>query len=142
MRYLLDTNVISEIGKPRPHPLVEAWYGEREDEDLFLSVVTVGEIRKGVELKRQSGRDRAEVLDDMLEKLSTEYATRLLPIDKAVVEGWGRLSVINATHSIDRLLVATARVHGLTLVIRNIKRVNMYDIPILNPFQYSRRESL
>ncbi len=135
MRYLLDTNVISEIGKPTPHPLVEAWYEEREDEDLFLSVITVGEIRKGVELKRQSDRDRAELLDDMLEKLSTEYATRLIPIGKAIAEEWGRLAVINANHSIDRLLVATASVHGMTLVTRNIKHVNMYGVPILNPFQ-------
>jgi predicted nucleic acid-binding protein len=135
MRYLLDTNVISEIGKPRPHPLVETWYEEREDEDLFLSVITVGEIRKGVELRRRSDRDRAELLDDLLEKLSTDYATRLLPIDKAIAEEWGRLAVINANHSIDRLLVATASVHGLTLVTRNIKHVNMYDIPIVNPFQ-------
>lgn len=135
MRYLLDTNVISEIGKPMPHPLVEAWYEEREDEDLFLSIITVGEIRKGVELKRQSDRDRAEVLDDMLEKLSTEYVTRLIPIDKAIAEEWGRLAIINANHSIDRLLVATASVHGMTLVTRNIKHMDMYGVPILNPFQ-------
>ena len=135
MRCLLDTNVISEIGKPRPHPLVEAWFEERDEEDLFLSVITVGEIRKGVELKRQADRDRAELLDAMLEKLSTEYATRLLPIDKAVAGEWGRLAVINANHSIDRLLVATASVHGMTLVTRNIKHMDMYGIPILNPFQ-------
>ena len=135
MRYLLDTNIISEIGKPKPHPLVEAWYDEREDEDLFLSVITVGEIRKGIELKRQSDRDRAEVLDSLLEKLSTEYAPRLLPIDKAIAEEWRRLAVINTNHSIDRLLVATARVHSLTLVTRNIKHVSMYGIPVLDPFQ-------
>lgn len=135
MRYLLDTNVISEIGKPQPHPLVDAWFEKRDEGDLFLSVITIGEIRKGVELRRQSDRDRAELLDGMLEKLSTEYATRVLPIDKTVAEEWGRLAVINANHSIDRLLVATARVHGMTLVTRNIKHMDMYGVPILNPFQ-------
>ena len=135
MQYLLDTNIISEIVKTTPHPSVETWYEKIEEEDLFLSVITVGEIRKGVELKRQSDRKRAAALDRMLERLHTEYAARLLPIDNAVADEWGRLAVVNAHHSIDRLFVATASVHGMTLVTRNTKHVAMYDVPVLNPFE-------
>ena len=75
------------------------------------------------------------MLDELLEKLSAEYVPRLFPIDKAIAEEWGRLAGITANHSIDRLLVATARGHGLTLVTRNIRHVHMDDIPMVNPFQ-------
>lgn len=137
MSYLLDTNVISEIAKTTPHPAVSAWYAQRNENDLYLSVVTLDEIRKGVELKRQSDRNRAAALDRMLTRLQTEYASRLLPIDHVVAEEWGRLAVLNAHHPIDRLLAATAKVHGMTLVTRNVRHVAAFPLPVINPFETS-----
>jgi len=135
MSYLLDTNVISEIAKSTPHPVVAAWYARSNENDLYLSVVTLGEIRKGVELKRRSDRNRAAALDRMLTRLQTEYASRLLPVDRVVAEEWGRLAVLNAHHPIDRLLAATAKVHGMTLVTRNVRHVATFPLSVMNPFE-------
>lgn len=135
MSYLLDTNVISEIAKSTPHPVVAAWYAQSNENDLYLSVVTLGEIRKGVELKRRSDRNRAAALDRMLTRLQTEYASRLLPVDRVVAEEWGRLAALDAHHPIDRLLAATAKVDGMTLVTRNVRHVAAFPLSVMNPFE-------
>ena len=112
VKYLLDTNIISEIRKgPRCHPNVAAWYSNLEEESLYLSVLVLGEIRKGFEGLR--GRDawKANELDLWLEQLQTSFQSQILPVDTAISQEWGRLSSLHTVPVIDGLLAATATAH-------------------------------
>ncbi|MEL0328827.1 MAG: type II toxin-antitoxin system VapC family toxin [Deltaproteobacteria bacterium] len=135
MKYLLDTNIISEIRKgPRCHPNVAAWYSNLEEESLYLSVLVLGEIRKGIEGR---GRDagKANVLDLWLEQLQTSFQSQILPVDTAISQEWGRLSSLHTVPVIDGLLAATATAHGLVLVTRNTRDFADLGIQLLNPFE-------
>jgi len=133
--FLLDTNVISEVRKgPRCDANVAAWYAGLEDSDLFLSVLVLGEIRKGVELARRSDPARAQALGAWLERVERGFGDRILPVDQAVADEWGRMNAIRTASTIDSLLAATARVHGLTLATRNSADVAGLGAQILNPF--------
>jgi hypothetical protein len=138
MRYLLDTNIVSELNKRTPNAGVLGWFEEAEDTNLFLSVVTVGEIRKGIEQVR--GRNHpgdepyADRLEQALHALRHDYRGRFLPISEAIAEEWGRMCAVYPNHPVDNLLSATARVHEMTLVTRNIRDVEIHDISCLNPF--------
>ena len=102
---------------------------------IGLSVLTVGEIRKGIESVRRRDRRAARALERWLRRLVLEQADRILPIDLAVAEEWGRLNVPNPVPVVDGLLAATARVHGLTLATRNVKDVARTGARLLNPFE-------
>ena len=134
MSYLLDTNVVSEIRRGRD-PSVAAWAGEVVDADLHLSVLTLGEVRKGIE--RLRGRDpaQAEVFATWLEQLRDHFADRILPIDHRVAEEWGRLNAGRERKTVDSLIAATARIHGLSVVTRNTADFEGCDVPVLNPWQ-------
>lgn len=135
MSFLLDTNVVSEAGKRRPNPQVIGWLESVSASDLFLSVVTLGEIRKGIELKRRSSEKAADRLDAWLQSLAMLYRTRTLVFDDAVADRWGRLMANYPSLSAeDGQLAATALHHGLTLVTRNIRDVAPTGVPHLNPF--------
>ncbi len=135
MKYLLDTNVISELSKPRPQARVLEWFSSVDDEDVYLSVVTVGELRAGIESKLASGDRRASArLDSWLRGLVSDYSERILAIDVETAEEWGRMMALDRNHAIDALLAATARRHGLTLVTRNVKHVAMRPVATYNPF--------
>ena len=134
MRYLLDTNIVSEISKASPNAGVSRWFDEAEDTDLFLSVITVGEIRKGIEQKRRTDPRRAQRLDATLATLRSAYHHRILAITEDVAEEWGRMCMVYPNHPVDNLLSATAKVYGMTLVTRNTKDVEIHGIPYLNPF--------
>ncbi len=134
MSWLLDTNVVSEIRKgPRGDPGVARWAATRRD-DAWLSVITVGEIRRGIELKRRRDELTARHLEAWLEGLLGSFKSRILPIDARVAEVWGRLNVPDPRPTVDTLLAATALVHGLTLVTRNVKDVEGTGVKVLNPF--------
>lgn len=135
MRYLLDTNVISEIRKPgRVNPGLSAWYAAVADEDLCLSVLVLGEIRKGLERLRPRDEDRAELLEAWLEKVALVFGDRILGIDAAVADEWGRMSAKRAVPVVDCLMAATAKVHDLVLVTRNEADVAGLGARTLNPF--------
>lgn len=134
MSYLLDTNVLAEIRKPRPHPAVAAWYEEAGDDELFLSVLVVGEIQQGVARLRRKDPRQAAVYEAWLGKLRREFADRVLPVTQDVALEWGRRSAGNPPPVIDGLIAATALVHGLTVVTRNVADFEPTGVPLLNPF--------
>ena len=134
MSWLLDTNVISEIRKgARGDPGVARWAAGRQD-DAWLSVLTVGEIRRGIELRRRKDELAARHLEIWLQGLLGSFESRILPIDDRVAEVWGRLNVPDPRSVVDTLLAATAIVHGLTLVTRNVSDVEGTGVNVLNPF--------
>lgn len=136
MSYLIDTNVISEIRKgQRSHPSVAEWFQRVEDEDLFLSSLVVGEIRKGIEKAKVRDPDKAERLENWLSDLLVAFEGFILPVDQDVAEAWGRMSSGRSLPIIDTLLAATAKVHDLTLVTRNIDDVKGTGAQIFNPFE-------
>ena len=135
MSYLLDSNVVSELRKrERADPHVRQWFADVEDADLFLSVLTFGEIRRGIELIHRRDRARALILNRWFDALVAGYDTRTLTVDRRVAEEWGQLNAITTVPAIDGLLAATAKVHGLTLVTRNTKDVARTGVEYLNPF--------
>jgi predicted nucleic acid-binding protein len=139
VNFLIDTNVISEVRKgTRCHPRVAAWYESIDDGDLHLSVLVVGEIRKGVELARSRDPAKARVLATWLARVEAAFGERILPIDGTVADEWGRMSARRPIPTIDGLLAATARVHGMTLVTRNSTDVAGLGAKILNPFETGR----
>ncbi len=135
MSYLLDTNVISEIRKgPRCDPGVASWFAGVSAGELFLSALTIGEIRKGIENIRRHDKRTAEVLDAWLADLMAQFSDRILPVDESIAERWGRFNVPDPLPVIDSLLAATASVHGLDLITRNVKDVARTGVTCLNPF--------
>jgi predicted nucleic acid-binding protein len=133
--YLLDTNVVSELRKDkRTNPNVLAWFQATDEDDLFLSVLVVGEIRSGIERIRPSDPAQARVLDRWLKGLESTYVDRVLPVKAAVADRWGRLSAINPPSVIDCLIAATALESDLTLVTRNIQDLARTGVRLLNPF--------
>jgi predicted nucleic acid-binding protein len=132
--WLVDTNVISEIRKgSRGDPGVVRWVTGRHDA-VWLSVLTVGELRRGIESKRRKDEVAARHLDGWLQGLLGSFESRILPVDARVAELWGRLNVPDPRPTIDTLLAATALVHGLTLVTRNVSDVVGTGVKVLNPF--------
>jgi toxin FitB len=133
--FLLDTNVISELRKgQRADSNVTSWFAQIADEEIFLSVVTIAEIRRGVESVRRRDPDSAASLDRWLARLSEAHGERILPVDRAIAEEWGRMNVPDPLPVIDGLLAATARVLGLTLVTRNVADVEATGVELLDPF--------
>ena len=135
MSYLLDTNVISELRKgERADPHVRAWFGELADEEIFLSVLTIGEIRRGVENVRRRDPSSAVALDSWLARLGEAHRDRILPVDRAIAEEWGRMNVPDPLPVVDGLLAATAKVAGLTFATRKVRDVEGTGTELLDPF--------
>ena len=136
MSYLLDTNVISELVRPKPDENVLAWFGNMPDDALYLSALTLGEIRKGVESLSDSSR--REKLRVWLEHdLREWFGPRILPIGSEVADRWGRLlaDAGRPVPSIDSLLAATALHHELRLVSRNVKDFKYTGVEVINPWE-------
>ncbi|MEJ2085548.1 MAG: type II toxin-antitoxin system VapC family toxin [Acidobacteriota bacterium] len=139
MSYLLDTNVISELRRgERADPNVLSWYSALEDEEILLSVLTVGEIRRGIESIRLRDRDAAAALDSWLHRVVARHGDRIVSSDQPIADAWGRLNVPDPLPVVDGLLVATAKVKGLTLATRNVKDIERTGIDFVNPFDPSR----
>ncbi len=141
MSYLIDTNIISELRKgDRCDPHVSAWYGAITDDDLFLSTLVLGEIRKGVELARPRDPAKAAALERWLRQVEAAFDGRVLGIDTAVADQWGRMSAIRPIPVIDGLLAATAASNGLTLVTRNDRDIAGLGAMVLNPFRIGEHQ--
>ena len=141
MSYLLDTNVLSELRKGRrADPRVGTWFSTVAEEDLWLSVLVIGEIRRGVETVKRRDPRKAAALERWLTRLTRDHADRILPVDRAVAEEWGRLSAVRSASVVDGLLAATARVHGLTLATRNLRDVEWTGTSCINPFVEGPRQ--
>jgi len=134
--FLVDTNVIAELRKgARANPRVRDWLSGLSADGIFLSVLTIGEIRRGVESVRRRDSASALALDRWLRRLLTDHADRILPVTLPIAEAWGRMSVPDPLPVVDGLLAATAQVHGLTLATRNVKDVARTGVDLFNPFQ-------
>ena len=136
MRFLIDTNIISEVRKgARCNARVAAWYDTIADDSLYLSVLVLGEIRKGVDLARPRDPTKVKSLESWLQDVAVAFGDRVLPIDKEISDEWGCMSAIRPIPVVDGLLAATAKVHGLTLVTRNDANVAGLGADLLNPFE-------
>ena len=135
--YLLDTNIVSELRKPRPHGGVVAWLQSTEDADLHLSAVTLGEIQAGIELTRDQDASKASEIEAWLELAAQAY--NVLPMDGATFRTWARLMHRRSdTLYEDAMIAATAAVHNLTVVTRNVTDFAKFDVRVLNPFKTAR----
>lgn len=134
MSYLLDTNVVSELRKKKCDPRVTAWFDDVAPDEIFLSVLTIGELRKGVELVRRRDKTAAQALDSWLQELTKLHSERILEVNRTVADLWGRFNAPDPLPIVDGFLAATATVHGLTLVTRNIRDVDRTGVSCLNPF--------
>lgn len=135
MSYLVDTNIVSELRKrQRCDPHVASWFAETSSEEIYLSALVLGEIRKGIESIRRRDEPAAEALEVWYGELVSTHSERILPVDQAVAEQWGRFNVPDPLPVVDGLLAATAAVHGLTLVTRNVGHVARTGVSCLNPF--------
>ena len=135
MSFLLDTNVVSELAKARPNSKVIAWLGSVPSTDLFLSVITLGEIRKGIEKKRMTSPQDAARLEAWSTTLVLLYRSRILPFDEQSADQWGRVMALHPTVPVeDSQLVATALQHKLTLSTRNIRHISETGVLFVNPF--------
>ena len=133
--YLLDTNLISETRKLRADAGVMAFLAAADSAALFLSVLTPGELRKGVEAKRRNDAATAARLEAWVDGIETIFADRVLPVDVAAARLWGELSARRTLPVIDTLIAATAITRGLTLVTRNTRDVASTDVPLVDPWQ-------
>ena len=135
MSFLLDTNLLSELRKgDRADAGVRAWFDLAWEEELFLSVLVLGEVRHGIERKRRTDAAAARNLGRWLDSLIEEHGDRLLPVDQAVADQWGHLNAQHTLPVVDGLIAATALVHDLVLVTRNERDFQRTGARVLNPF--------
>ena len=136
MSYLIDTNVISELRKgQRCDPNVAQWFATVADVEIYLSVLVIGELRRGVERIRRRDPTATVALETWLKRIVKSFDGRILAVDYEVAEEWGRMNALTPLSTIDSLLAATAKVHGLTLVTRNVKDIVNAGVSYLNPFE-------
>ena len=135
MPFLLDTNILSELRKRRlVNPKVQAWYSTVPDSELFTSVLVIGEIRRGIELKRPTDPTFAAKLERWLRGIQQNFQDKILPVTQEIAEVWGALSPTRPLAEPDGLIAATAIHHSLTLVTRNVRDVQRSGVTILNPW--------
>jgi len=135
VKFLLDTNVIAEIRKrDRADANVARWVAATPAAEIGTSVIVLAEIRRGIELKRRKDRRQAQALDGWYAAMRDRLGDRVLPIDEPIADAWARLSVPNPLPLIDGLLAATAKVHALTLVTRNLADMSRTGVQLLDPF--------
>jgi hypothetical protein len=134
--FLLDTNVVSELRKPKPHGAVLAWFERAPEAQLYVSAVTIGEIQAGIELTREQDDAKAGELEAWLAQLAAAY--NVLPMDAACFRVWAQLMHRQSdTLYEDAMIAATARVHGLTVATRNVADFKRFGVALVNPFAAS-----
>ena len=132
--YLLDTNVVSELRRPRPHGAVVAWLQETADEDLHLSAVTLGELQAGVEITREQAPEKAAEIEAWIDQVAETW--NVLPVDGRTFRTWAKLMHRRPDHLLaDALIAATAIVHHLVVVTRNVRDFAVFEVGTLDPFK-------
>lgn len=131
--YLLDTNVISELRKIKPHGAVVAWLETIPDAEIFLSAVTLGEIQAGIEITREQDALKANTIEKWADQLANSY--NILPLNTVIFRQWAKLMhrQSDALYE-DAMIAATALIHKLTVVTRNVRDFERFNVPLLNPF--------
>jgi len=131
--FLLDTNVVSELRRPRPHGAVIAWLRAIPDSNLYVSAVTIGKIQAGIELTREQDPEKASELEFWLEQVAESY--NILVMDARTFRSWARLMHRQSDHLIeDAMIAATAAVHNLIVATRNIRDYRQFKVKTFNPF--------
>lgn len=134
MSWLVDTNVLSELRKgDRANAGIRAWFADAREDELFTSVLVLGEIRRGIESIRRRDLPSAIALEQWLTRLATDFADRVLSVDARVADRWGSLNVPDPIPTVDGLLAATALVHDLVLVTRNLRDVDRTGARLCDP---------
>ncbi len=136
--FLVDTMVLSELRKRRRNPGLITWFQRQRNADLFISVISIGEIERGIARQRAAAPDFAATLASWLDTLLALYAERIVPFDLQTARRWGRLSAELGNDSADLMIAATALEHGLTVVTRNVSDFAPTGALIVDPFQRSR----
>lgn len=135
MRFVLDTNVVSEPGRPRPSAAVLGWLARVPVRDTALSVMTIGELRKGAEQLRPRDASRAADLDTWIAETVAQFGDRIIAVDTAVAQMWGQLEAVEPRPKVDGVIGATALVHGLTVATRNTRDFERMGVETYNPFE-------
>jgi toxin FitB len=133
--YLIDTVVLSELRKSRRDPTLVAWFGRQRSTDLFVSVISIAEIERGIASQRKRDPLFATTLVSWLDKVLTLYGERILAFDLQAARRWGLLSAVIGNKSADLMIAATALEHGLTVVTRNASDFEPTGVPVLDPFK-------
>jgi len=133
--FMLDTVIVSELRKTKPDTGVVRWISKQQDDQLHLSVITLGEIERGIEKRRKADPKFAEALTVWLEDMTRLYADRILPVTPGIARRWGRLSAQLGHDGADLLIAATALTHGLTVVTRNTSHFEPTGVDVINPFK-------
>ena len=132
--YLLDTNIVSELRRPKPHAGLVAWISEIADHDLHLSAVTIGELQSSIEITRNQDPAKADEIESWLEQVAQSY--NVIPMDAAVFRLWAKLMHQKSdTLVMDAMIAATAMLHNLTVVTRNVNDFKVFRSKVLNPFE-------
>jgi hypothetical protein len=136
--YLLDTNIVSELRKPRPHGAVLAWLESVDDASLHLATVTLGEIQAGIELTREQDTEKAAEIEHWLDQVTGAY--NVLAMDGPAFRCWAKLMHRKSdTLYEDAMIAAIAKVHGLAVVARNVADFSSFGIGVLNPFEFDAK---
>lgn len=139
IRYLLDTNVISEMRKGRPHGAVVAWMESLRPEQIFLSAVTAGELQDGIELTRKQDPIKADEIEQWLSSLEMSHS--FVPMDTACFREWSRLMTGRPDSMREGVMIAaTARIHGFTVATRDERDFQHFGVAVLNPFKFARTQ--
>lgn len=134
IRYLLDTNIISEVRKPRPHGGVLAWIEGLREDQLYISAVTIGELQRGVERARSKDKAKALAIESWLDQL--ENTSKVIPMNGTCFREWARLMEGKSDHLLeDAMIAATARVHALKVATRNEGDFDLFQVDVVNPFK-------
>ncbi|HET9406115.1 MAG TPA: type II toxin-antitoxin system VapC family toxin [Candidatus Sulfotelmatobacter sp.] len=136
IRYLLDTNIVSELRKSKPHGAVLAWFTTLRPEQIFLAAISIGELQAGIELTRRQDPLKALEIEHWLDMLEASYTA--LPMDSACFREWARLMAGKSSVLLeDAMIAACARVHGLSVATRNERDFRHFQVDLFNPFNYS-----
>jgi toxin FitB len=133
-KFLLDTNVISELRKPKPHGAVIKWIGTVRDDQIYISAVTIGELQRGIERTRKQNAEKADEISHWVDQL--ELSNQVLAMDSLCFREWARLMEGKSDHLLeDAMIAATARVHALTVATRNENDFALLGVELINPFR-------
>jgi hypothetical protein len=133
--FLLDTDVISALRGTRSSEVVLGWAEQQRESDLYLSVVSIGELERGIAMQKRRNPAFAETLEHWAGVLISIYRERILPLDLASARRWGLVSAAVGNSNVDLMIAATALEHGLTVVTRNVRHFAPTGVPTLNPFE-------